>query len=83
VAFLKSFGGTVSGDITSAKDFLIEMEKHFAKGDTAKTSTLLQNLISMKYQGKGNFREYIMGMSNIASKLRTLSLSCQKTCLFI
>ena len=28
----------------------------------------------MKYQGKGNVKEYIMGMSNIASKLRALKL---------
>ena len=32
----------------------------------------------MKYQGKGNFREYIMGMSNIASKLRALKLELSK-----
>ncbi|XP_027351268.1 uncharacterized protein LOC113862378 [Abrus precatorius] len=68
------FRGTVSDDITSAKEFLAEIEKRFAKSDKAKTSTLLQNSISMKYQGKGNIREYIMGMSNIASKLRALKL---------
>ena len=28
----------------------------------------------MKYQGKGNVKEYMMGMSNIASKLRALKL---------
>jgi len=44
------------------------------KSDKAETSTLLQNLISMKYQGRGNAREYIIGMSNIASKLRALKL---------
>jgi len=69
---LEVFRGTVSDDITSAKEFLAEIEKCFAKSDKAKTSTLLQNFISMKYQGKGNVREYIMGMSNIASKLRAL-----------
>ncbi|XP_028196659.1 uncharacterized protein LOC114381593 [Glycine soja] len=60
--------------LTSAKEFLAEIEKCFAKSDKAETSTLLQNLISMKYQGKGNFREYIMGMSNIAPKLKALKL---------
>ena len=29
---------TVSDDITSAKDFLVEIEKRFAKSDKAKTS---------------------------------------------
>jgi len=32
----------------------------------------------MTYQGKGNVREYIMGMSNIASKLRALKLELSK-----
>ncbi|XP_006599975.1 uncharacterized protein [Glycine max] len=68
------FRDTVSDDITSAKDFLAEIEKRFAKSDKAETSTLLQNLISMKSQGKGNVRGFIMGMSNIASKLRALKL---------
>ncbi|XP_028215184.1 uncharacterized protein LOC114397313 [Glycine soja] len=67
------FWGTVSNDITSAKEFLVEIEKRFAS-DKAETSSLLQNLISMKYQGKGNVREYMMEMSNIASKLRALKL---------
>jgi len=68
------FRGTASDDITSAKEFLAKIEKRFAKSDKAKTSTLLHNLISMKYQGKGNVREYIMGISFIASKLRALKL---------
>ena len=59
-------------DITSAKEFLTEIEERFAKSNKTETSTLRQNLISMKYQGKGNVMEYIMGMSNIASKLKTL-----------
>ena len=33
-----------SDDITSAKEFLTEIEKRFAKSDKAETSTLLQNL---------------------------------------
>ncbi|KAF1888669.1 hypothetical protein Lal_00036708 [Lupinus albus] len=61
------FRGTVSEKISSAKFFLAEIEKRFAKSDKAETSTLLQNLISMRYQGKGNIREHIMGMSNIVS----------------
>jgi len=71
---LEVFRGTISNDITSAKDFLDEIEKCFAKSDKAETSILLHNLISMKHQGKGNVREYIMGMPNIASKLRALKL---------
>ena len=72
------FRGTVSDDITSAKEFLAEIEKRSKKSDKAETSTLFQNLISMNYQGKRNVREYIMGMSNIASKLRALKLELSK-----
>nr|KYP40960.1 hypothetical protein KK1_037675 [Cajanus cajan] len=36
--------------------------------------TLLVNLISKKYMGKRNIREYIMEMSHIASKLKALKL---------
>jgi len=57
-----------------AKEFLAEIEKRFAKGDKAEASTLLQNLISMKYQGKGNIIEYIMSMFNIVFKLKALKL---------
>ena len=71
------FRGIVSDD-TSAKEFLVEIKMRFAKSNKAKTSTLIQNLISMKYQDKGNVREYIMGMSNIASKLRALKLELSK-----
>lgn len=34
----------------------------------------MAKLISMKYKGKGNIREYIMEMSNLASKLKSLKL---------
>ena len=50
----------------NATKFFEEIEQHFAKNKKAETSTLLANLISMKYKGKGNIREYIMEMSHIA-----------------
>ena len=37
-------------------------------------SNLLTKLISMKYKGKGNIKEYIMEMSNLALKLKSLKL---------
>ncbi|XP_074559580.1 uncharacterized protein LOC141837708 [Curcuma longa] len=68
------FRGAVSKDTTNAKDYLAELEKRFAKSDKAETSTILKSLISMKYKGNGNIREYIMEMSNLASKLKALKL---------
>jgi hypothetical protein len=58
----------------SAKKFLEAVEKFFAKNDKAETSSTLSKLISMSYKGKGNIREYIMEMSNLASKLKALKL---------
>jgi hypothetical protein len=71
--FLRSWG-TISEEITNTKDFLVEIKKCFKKSDKVERSTLLQNLISMKYQSKWNIREYIMSMSNIVSKLKALKI---------
>ena len=70
----ETFRGTVSKEVTTAKEFLDDIEKHFVKNDKAETSTLLGSLVSMKYQDQGNIRKYIMQMSNIASKLKALKL---------
>lgn len=67
----------ISGSITeneSAKKFLETVEQFFAKNDKSETSSTLSKLISMVYKGKGNIREYIMEMPNLASKLKTLKL---------
>ena len=66
----EAFRGAVSEKITKAKEFLAEIEKRFVKNDKAETSMLLQSLISMKYKGKGNIREYIMEMSQLLLTLR-------------
>ena len=66
-----------------AKDFLVEIEKHFAKNDKTETSTLLASLISMKYKGRKNIREYIMQMSHIASKLKALKFELSKDLLML
>ena len=58
----------------NAKKLIDEIEQYFAKNEKAETSNLLAKLISMKYKGKSNIREYIMEMSNLASKLKALKL---------
>ncbi|KAL9315774.1 hypothetical protein ACSQ67_016775 [Phaseolus vulgaris] len=60
-----------SGD---AKKFLEGIEQYFAKNEKSEASNLLGKLVSMKYQDKGNIREYIMEMSTLASKLKSLKL---------
>ena len=71
---LENFKGTVSGEVTTAKEFLDDIEKSFMKNDKAKTNTLLGSFVSMKYKGQRNIREYIKQMSNTASKLKDLKL---------
>ena len=71
---LENFKDAVSKKVTTTKEFLEEIEKRFAKNDKAETSMILSNLISMKYKGKGNIREYIMQMYHLASKLKALKL---------
>ncbi|GMP44012.1 hypothetical protein CsSME_00013142 [Camellia sinensis var. sinensis] len=65
---LEVFRGAITEDVTVAG------QKRFAKNDKAETSTLLASLISIKYKGNGNVREYIMEMSHLASKLKALKL---------
>ena len=66
------FRSAIIDEVTSASEFLTEIQKRFTKNNKAETSTHLTSLISMKYQGKGNVREYIIEMSLLASKLKAL-----------
>ncbi|CAM8880783.1 unnamed protein product [Rhodiola kirilowii] len=75
------FRGMVPDETISAKDYLAEFEKRFVENDKVKTSELLANLISMKYFGKGNVKEHIMEMSQLASKLKALKLEISENLL--
>ena len=61
-------------EVDDAKSFLELLEKHFAKNEKVETSTLLGNLVSMRYKGNGNIREHIMEICHLASKLKALKL---------
>ena len=74
LAILETFKIVVSKELTTAKEFLNDIEKCFMENDKTETSTLLGSLVSMKYKGQGNIREYFIQMSNIASKLKVLKL---------
>ena len=73
-AIPEALRGTISETIKTAKELLEEIKNRFAKNEKSKTSTLLANLISMRYKGNGNIREYIMEMSHLDSKLRAHKL---------
>ena len=74
LGILETFKIVVSKELTTAKEFLNDIEKCFMENDKTETSTLLGSLVSMKYKGQGNIREYFIQMSNIASKLKVLKL---------
>ena len=50
----------VMPDKVSAKSFLAEVADRFTKLDNVEASTHLSKLVNMRYNGKGNIREYIM-----------------------
>ncbi|KAA8515023.1 hypothetical protein F0562_018190 [Nyssa sinensis] len=77
-AIPEAFRGIIFETIKTTKEFLEEIENRFAKNEKSETSTLLENLISMRYKGNGNIREYIMEMSRLASKLRAHKLDLSK-----
>ena len=74
----EAFRSTISETIKTTKEFQEEIKNRFAKNEKSETSTLLANLISMRYKGNGNIREYIMEMSQLASKLRAHKLDLSK-----
>ncbi|KAG7578701.1 hypothetical protein ISN45_Aa03g028740 [Arabidopsis thaliana x Arabidopsis arenosa] len=59
-------------EINDLKQFLAEMDLRFARSDKAEISMHLHRFSTMRYHGNGNIREYILEMSNIVSKLKTL-----------
>ena len=73
-AIPEAFRGIISETIRTAKEFLEEIKNRFVKNEKSEISTLLANLISMRYKGNRNIREYIMEMSHLASKLRAHKL---------
>ena len=68
------FRGTILSEETTARKFINNLENWFAKNENAESSTLLVNLVSIRYNAKGNIREYALEMFNIASKLKELKL---------
>ncbi|XP_068644657.1 uncharacterized protein [Aristolochia californica] len=69
----EAFRGSMT-ECKSAKMFQEKIEQYFAKNEKSEASSLLAKLVLMKYKGKGNIREYIMEMSHLTSKLKSLKL---------
>ncbi|KAL4335653.1 hypothetical protein GQ457_07G001670 [Hibiscus cannabinus] len=80
---LETFRGTESEKITLAKDVLDNIEQRFAKNDKVEMTSLLTSLMSMKYKGQGNIREYIMEMFHTTSKLKALKIELSEDLLVL
>ncbi|RVW97032.1 Retrovirus-related Pol polyprotein from transposon TNT 1-94 [Vitis vinifera] len=63
---------------TQAKAFLDQIANRFAANEKVETITILSKLVSMRYKGKENIREYIMEMSNLVTRLKALKLELSK-----
>ncbi|RVX10077.1 Retrovirus-related Pol polyprotein from transposon TNT 1-94 [Vitis vinifera] len=59
---------------TQAKAFLDQIANRFTANEKVEISTILSKLVSMRYKGKENIREYIMEMSNLVTRLKALKL---------
>ena len=58
----------------NAKSFLSQIIDRFVGFEKVETSTIFSKLVSMRYKGKWNIKEYIMEMSNLVTRLRALNL---------
>ncbi|RDX72534.1 hypothetical protein CR513_47977, partial [Mucuna pruriens] len=70
---LEAFRDSIS-ESQIASRFLEEIKKFFTKNEKVETSSLLAKLIFMKYKCRRNIREYVMEVSNLAAKLKSLKL---------
>ncbi|KAG5525985.1 hypothetical protein RHGRI_032318 [Rhododendron griersonianum] len=72
-----SISETIRGSMPeeeNAKKFLSQIADRFVASEKVEACTLLSKLVTMRYNGKGNIREYIMEMSNIVAKMKALKL---------
>ncbi|XP_039118807.1 uncharacterized protein LOC120254857 [Dioscorea cayenensis subsp. rotundata] len=61
-----------TSDKRDIKQFLDTLEERFVRSDKAETSATLKKLVSMRYKGDRNIREYVLDMCHLAGKLKSL-----------
>ena len=72
-SILEAIRGAIPEE-TLAKTFLDQIANRFSTNKKVETNTILSKLVSMRYKGKENIREYIMEVSNLVTRLKTLKL---------
>ena len=69
----ESIKGFISEE-NDANAFLKEVSDRYAINEKFETSTILAKITTIRHNGKGSIREYILEMSNLAAKLKALKL---------
>ena len=69
----ESIKGSISEE-NDAKAFLKEVSDRYVINEKVETSTILAKITTMRHNGKGSIREYILEMSNLAARLKALKL---------
>ncbi|GKD71320.1 hypothetical protein Tco_1325410 [Tanacetum coccineum] len=62
-------------DSENAKEFLKSVEEQFNGSSKANVSTLILKMLTTKYDGLSGFREHIMMMNDMASKLNGMDMA--------
>ncbi|PRQ34493.1 putative RNA-directed DNA polymerase [Rosa chinensis] len=84
IVMKRSMSETVRGgipDIENAKDFYDAIAAKYKESEKAETGNLMNALISMKFDGVGSVREYIMKGTEIAAKLKDLKIPIEEAML--
>ncbi|TXG48817.1 hypothetical protein EZV62_024692 [Acer yangbiense] len=63
----------------SAKEFLKVVEEHFKTVDKSLAGTLMAQPTTMKYNGVHGMQNYILEMTNLAAKLKTLGMTVSES----
>ena len=69
----ESIKGSISEE-NDAKAILKEVSDRYDINKKVETSTILAKITTMRHNGKGSIREYILEMSNLAARLKALKL---------
>ncbi|XP_062025237.1 uncharacterized protein LOC133741324 [Rosa rugosa] len=62
-----------------AREYFKNVEEKFKVSDKAEIGNLMNTLITMKFDGVGSVREYIMKGIDVAAKLKALNLNIEET----
>ncbi|KAL3356259.1 hypothetical protein AABB24_017112 [Solanum stoloniferum] len=63
----------------SVREYLKFVEEHFRSADKCLARTLMDELMTMKFDGSHNMQNHVIEMTNIATRLQTLGMKVNDT----